>query len=550
VRGLEAVATPRRAAALAAAATLAALLALAGGPGIGRDEARVLAGGRERPPGGETVPASDPRPAPPLASHAARATGLLSRAGVGEVRAQRTSTAIFGALLTALLVLAGHALAGAGGAALAPALFWLVPRHLHAGIVATPDLAAAALWLATVTAWRRALRAAAGGARLRSAALTGVAFGAALATRLDAWLLLVALAVHAAALAISARRRREARGADTGEEVPRADGAAAAPPAASADEGRRGAVPALASMAILGPILLLALWPSLLEDPSRLAAALAPGTLAPGGAWQYLGAPLAGRFPPSYPLVLTALTVPAAVLWVYAGGAAHAIARTVRLGREEGLPLASDDLVLLLAAGAPFLAAMAGLAPLTAGVRPWLPAMPFLALLGARALARAAELAWPARRGTVLAGLAILVLYPALRQAAHAFPAGASAWSELAGGAPGAASRGLQRQDGGEAAGAVLPELNDRARGGARVWWPRTDPGAVAAWTRSGRLRDDLALADGPDDADIVVATIDGASRDGEYRAWAALRTARPVAAAYLDDVPLVFVYARAGAWR
>jgi hypothetical protein len=548
------VATPRRAAALAAGATLAALLALAGGPGIARDEARVLAGGRERPAGGETVPASDPRPAPPLASHAARATGLLSRAGLGEVRAQRASTAIFGALLTALLVLAGHALAGAGGAVLAPALFWLVPRHLHAGLVATPDLASAALWLATVVAWRRTLRAPAAGAGLRSAATIGVAFGAALATRLDAWLLLVALAVHAAALAISVRRRREAPAAETGGEIAGADGAGSAPPTARGEErpdaGKRGAVLALASMAIVGPILLFALWPSLLADPSRLAAALAPGTLSPEGAWHHLGAPLAGRFPPSYPLVLTALTVPAAILWAYAGGAAHAIARTVRLGREEGLPAASDDLVLLLAAAAPFLGAMTGLAPLTAGVRPWLPAMPFLALLAARALARAAELAWPARRGTVLAGLAILVLYPALRQVAHAFPAGASAWSELAGGAPGAASRGLQRQDGGEAAGAILPELNDRARGGARVWWPRTDPGAVAAWTRSGRLREDLALAAGPDDADIVVAAIDGASRDDEYRAWAALRTARPVAAAYLDDVPLVFVYARAGAWR
>ena len=72
----------------------------------------------------------------------------------------------------------------------------------------------------------------------------------------------------------------------------------------------------------------------------------------------------------------------------------------------------------------------------------------------------------------------------------------------------------------------------------------------MTAWTRDGQLRPDLAWAEGPEAADLAIVALDGASRDDEYRAWAALRTAHPSAGAYLDEVPLVLVYARGGAWR
>jgi hypothetical protein len=210
----------------------------------------------------------------------------------------------------------------------------------------------------------------------------------------------------------------------------------------------------------------------------------------------------------------------------------------------------SDDALLLLCAAAPLAAAATGLAPAAPGVRPWLHAMPFLAVLGARALLAAARSAWPARAAAVAASLALLVLWPGIRAAAHFHPTGASAWNELAGGAPGAAALGRPRQDGGEAAVLVLDALNSRAREGARVFWPTSSPAAVRALARDGRLRADLVAVDAPEDADLAVVTLDGGSRDAEYRIWSAFRTARPAAAAYLDEVPLAFVYARAGAWR
>ena len=242
------------------------------------------------------------------------------------------------------------------------------------------------------------------------------------------------------------------------------------------------------------------------------------------------------------------LTVPATLLVAYAGGAAHAAFRAARAFRGDPAPSASDDALLLAAAAAALAGSVLAAAP--PGARPALHAMPFLALLGARALLHASVVAWPRRAAPLAAAVALLVLYPGLRATARAFPRGSSSWSEIAGGAPGAASRGLPRQDGGDAIAAALGAVNERARAGASVWWPSAAPSAIALYARDGRLRRDLTAARGPADADVAVVALESADRDAEYRAWAALRTARPAAGVYVDEVPVALVYARAGAWR
>lgn len=507
-----------------AVATLVALGALSGAPGISRDEAAVLAAIEAPPPGAHAGPAPL---AAPLAGYAATAShAIFSRAGLSHVRAARLATALLGAALSAALALLAWELGGAATALLAPALFWAAPRHLHAGLVATPDLALAALVIAAVVAYRRA-QMGTNRRRLRAALLAGVLFGGALAARTDAWVLLPALAVHAAVARLAGARR----------------------PAAGSPVRLPRLPPALLAMAALGPLALAAVWPALWTGaPGRIAAAFTPSAAA---AWHHLGEPLGGPLPPPYPLVVTALAAPATLLWAWAAGVGHALLRVLRAIRgrapAEG---AADEALLLLCAAAPFLAAAAGLAPAVSGVRPWLHAMPFLALLGARAVLAAARIAWPGRAAALAASLALLVVYPALRAAVHAHPFGASAWNELAGGAPGAATLGMQRQDGGEAAAALLDAVNVRARQGARIWWSSSASAAVRSYARDGRLRPDLAAADGLESADLAVVTLDGASRDEEYRAWSAFQTARPVTGVYLDEVPLGFVYARPGAWR
>jgi hypothetical protein len=509
-----------RTAAAWGATTLALLLALDGAPGISRDEAAVL----EASDGALRASGAVAAPAPPLApAVAAAARVVLAPLGVSGLRAARVPSAVAGAALSVLLAAAAFGPPGPAAALLAPALFWAAPRHLNAGLVATPDLALAALALGLALAWLRAIADRERKGRVPAAIVAGILLGAALALRPDAWVLAAVLAVHAA-LCHAIRPR-------------------------AAPEGQRLAPGSRTFLlvAAVAAAVLVALWPALLWSPEARGAALA----AAGGRAATSGAPgdLGAR--PLFPLVAFALTVPVALLVVFAGGLAHAAAR-IRRGAGRDLaprPRWPEELLVVLLALAPLAAAAAGLGP-AGGVRAWLPAMPFLALLGARGLMRAAEVAWPTRAGPLVASLALFALWPAVRATAHAFPSGASAWNELAGGAPGAATLRLPRQDGGEAALRLVDLVNARAREGARVWWPTSSPAAIRALARAGRLRADLAAADGPDDADVAVVTLDGGGRDAEYRVWAAFRTARPVAGAYLDEVPLALAYARPGVWR
>lgn len=481
-----------------ALATFLALGFLAGGPGVSRPEAEILEAASETTP-----PASASPPLGAIVSRASLAAG--SAAGLGHLRSSRLGTALAGALLSALLAGLAFELAGAAGAHLAPALFWLAPRHLHAGLVATPDLLGAALSLGAIAAYRLASAAGTRRARTGFALLAGVTFGLALSARTGAWVLLPALGLHAGLAQALARRRRDAA-------------------------SRSPSWTALGAMAILGPALLVAAWPGVLRAP--LSAWIAPGPFSPAAA------------------LLPLAAVPLTLLWTYAGGAAHAGVRLVRSLRAQAGASAFDELLLLAAVAVP-LAALA-IVPSPSGTRAFLPAAPFLALLGARALLSAARETWPSRAAPLAASAALLVLYPAARAVLHFHPSGASAWNGLVGGAPGAASLGLDRQEGAEAVARLLPAVNERAAEGARIWWPGIHPAAVRAYGLDGRLRPDLGVAMGPHDADLALVALDGSGRgrDDEYRAWSAFRTSRPAAGAYLDEVPLAFVLARPGAWR
>jgi hypothetical protein len=380
-----------------AAPTFVVLAPLAGAPGISRDEAAVLEAA-EPVVAAQAMPAAAAvHPFPSLAAKAAAAThAVLSPLGLAHLRASRIGTALFGALLSAALVLLAWDLSGADAALLAPALYWAAPRHLHAGLVATPDVALAALAVAAVLAYRRAAVDPDRRGRLRAAAWAGLLFGGALAARTDAWILLPVLAAHAAI----ARALR------------------ASAPTAEGIEARLHGIPAaLVAMAALGPLVLLALWPSPGSSSlARAALAFAPGAAgAPPG-----GAPLRGLLPRA--VVVTALTVPAPLLLAYLAGVGHAVLRIVRAIRSRAPRSAAvDEALLLLCAAAPFAATSARIAPALGGIRPWLHAMPFLAVLGALALLAAARVAWPGRAAPLAASLALLVLWPSFRASARVY---------------------------------------------------------------------------------------------------------------------------------
>ncbi|HET7825504.1 MAG TPA: phospholipid carrier-dependent glycosyltransferase, partial [Anaeromyxobacter sp.] len=168
---------PRTVATAWAIATFVALVALQGAPGISRDEGAVIAGARR----GISVVRGGAPPLGPAASGAVHA--VASAAGASERRAYRLASALAGAALSALLAWGAFALSGPAAAALAPALFWLSPRTLHAGLVATPDVALAALALGAVLLWRRAAAAPFAARAAGTSAAAGLLLGAATLAR-------------------------------------------------------------------------------------------------------------------------------------------------------------------------------------------------------------------------------------------------------------------------------------------------------------------------------------------------------------------------------
>jgi hypothetical protein len=301
-------------------------------------------------------------------------------------------------------------------------------------------------------------------------------------------------------------------------------------------------------MAILGPAVAVASRPWLWADPlHRAATDLA--AVAGSTPLVHMGRLLeAGRPPLGFPLVVTALALPAALAAAFAGGLVHALSRLRGRATHEK-PGPAGELLLVLAALGPLAAAQLGFAPRTPGPGPWLTAFPFLAALAARAILASASTAWPSRARLLAAVLTAAVLAPGVAACLRAYPNLGSSWGELAGGAPGAASLGLPRHDG-EAAGSLLAEISARARPGARIHWSSVPPAAVAVYAADGRLRADLAAADSLAEADLAVVAVPGGLRQDEYQVWAAFQTSAPVAGAFLDEVPLAWVYARPGAWR
>ncbi len=519
------------------AVAFAASLALSGAPGISTGEAAMQSAGirvagwlvaAPRHPAGSLGGLSEissERGRPLLAEtfHGFAGAGG-ERLGLGPIRGPRLGAALVAGVLAAALAMGGFALGGAPAALLAPAIFWFTPRTLSLGLLATPDLLGALLWLVAVQAFGRALSETTRLARTRAGLWCGCLCAAAAAVRPDLaalWLVLVAHwglgRLHLGWLARHNHPTPEPAGdwAARLRRVPTAIGAAL----------------------LLIPAAVLACWPSHWSAPLHGAGAL----LATAG-W--------GLPPPLVnPALLALAALPAPTVALLALGAGHAALRLSRALRRRDGTVAWQETLWLLAGLIPLLLAAVGVSPRLPGLAPVVQALPPLALLSARALGSLAEAAWPARRLALTGTLAIFVVYPGLRATATTFPNGASAWGEPLGGAAGAAWRGWPPQDGGEAVRGLLEALTLHAVPGARIRWIGAAPFAIERYRRAGLLRADLVDATSVAEADLAVVARGGA-RDEEYEAWTAFGATRVVDGLFLDEVALVLIQARPGAWR
>ncbi|HEU4403739.1 MAG TPA: glycosyltransferase family 39 protein [Polyangiaceae bacterium] len=403
------------------------------------------------------------------------------------------------------------------GAALA---FALVPTTFFHAHLACFDVPIAALWLLTAYAYERSLAS----PSWPRAALAALAFGLALATKHNSWLLPPALGAHAlASLALAPGR-----------------------------EAARRRARALGLMALVGPIVLAALWPWLWHDAaSRLAEYVGFHRRHDYYNIEFLGTTyFRPPFPRSYAWVMTAASLPLvtmvlAAIGLAAGARALVAAATTARARE----LASTALLWALGVVVNYAPWLSTETPIFGGTKHWLPAYPFLALFAGVGFARlglALRASLPPRPFRRLApAAAALPAFAAPAAETLRAPAWSlSAYAPQVGGTPGAASLGLNRTFWGHTSGAVLDALNALPPGAA-VFAHDTGPGAWRMLQREGRLRADLRFVDAPAGADAALYHHEPHMAIVEYAIWVALGTSAPALVRGPDGVPTVLVYQR-----
>ena len=187
------------------------------------------------------------------------------------------------------------------------------------------------------------------------------------------------------------------------------------------------------------------------------------------------------------------------------------------------------------------------------GVKHWLPSMPFLALLGGASvdrarggLSRGARPPAAARDAGHRRGSARSSCLPALTRPRTSTRTARRAYGELAGGIPGAASLGLQRQYWSNNVTGVLPWINANTRPGERVWLHEVNglsvPRLPAQWhAAAGRRPRGRPRGRGP--RRRTSTTRSSASR--RFNVWQAFGTPVPSTGLYVDETPQVVVYRR-----
>jgi 4-amino-4-deoxy-L-arabinose transferase-like glycosyltransferase len=519
---------------------------------------------------------------------------LLFHRGLEWLRpasALRLPALLMAALVPALTFLLGSALYGRAVGLFAALSFLLVPRHYFNAELAAFDMPVAAMWLLVVYAFWRAMESKGWGV------WCGVAFGLAIATkhnalfmpfvltpfaiwrawresagqpvaRTGAWrlsFLFVAVALLYVLLLVALGPEAFQRkfillsphtllfvGLAVGgfwqlRELYRVH------------EPTARAVTPIVTMAVFGPVLFYLHWPYLWHHPvERVAWYLAFHARHEHYAWFYLGELLrAPPFPLTYVVVKTALTVPTSLFVPMVTGWLAVVGRALlslpKRTRAWVSPPSLTETLVAVNAVASIIIISHPQVPHFGGVKHWLPSMPFLAILAGVAVTRGCAALVERLRvyrptlpfSAVAAPVFALLMAPALIGLVRVFPYGTGFYSELAGGLPGAATLGMQRQFWSSHVTGVLPWINEHAKQGARLYLHEVTSYSFQHYQQNGMLRPDLRLAWSPADADIVAYQYHQEFRETEANIWHVFGTRKPVTGLYVDETPHIIVYQR-----
>ena len=398
-----------------------------------------------------------------------------------------------------------------------------MPRVFYHCHLACFDMPVAALLLITAYAYARSLD---GG--VRWALASGVLYGLLLDTKHNAWLLPGALGLH---FVIT-------RGGHAWREL----------------RAKRWPIPhAFLAMLLISPLVFYACWPWIWHDTVPRLRAYAQFHLQ----HEYYNMEFLGQtyweppMPRLYAWVMTLATVPGVTLLLFVVGVGVAVWSQLVRWRAKSLAGASGVGVLwalcLVMAYAPWWSTDT---PIFGGTKHWLTAYPFLCLFAGKgfayAAARITELV-PRRQWLPFAPpvFAAAVLVGPLCMTLHSTPWGLSFYTPLVGGAPGAASLGLNRTFWGYTTGAVQGFINQAAPPRSNVYVHDT---ALQSWEMmrvDGRLRGDLRGSLSIAGSALALYHHEPHMHRVEYQTWVDYGHAAPATIGTLDGVPIVWLYAR-----
>jgi uncharacterized membrane protein len=393
-----------------------------------------------------------------------------------------------------------------------------MPRVFYHAHLATLDVPVAALCLLTCLCYYRAART----DNWEWATLAGIFFGLGLLTKLNSAILLPALLIWSLLF------------------------------------WRRGLEKQASCLLVLGPVIFFLGWPWLWLHPlSRLTDYLRFQLRHYPVAVYYLGK-MHIYAPWHYPFVVTGFTVPAGILLLFLIGLGAAIyGRGVR--PVEGRLASICCLVYLAASAMPF-------APKYNGVRLFMPAFPFIAILSgagisavSRAISHTVGRRLPGARSAVFTGwvaaiLGLAAVVPAVRALVSTNPHQVAYYNFFARGIKGARKLGLETIYWGGPYLEALTYLNATAPLNGTVFvTPRGCISLLDVYVRSGLLRQDLAFV-GPGEkrdqtmrdlarADVVIFQTAQSEFDDISRAL--YRRGRPDFVVELEGVPLLLAFKR-----
>lgn len=444
-----------------------------------------------------------------------------------ETVAHRFPAMLVAGALVALVFWVGRAWFGFGVGLFAAVAFATLPRVFYHSHLNCFDVPIVFFVLLTAYAYWRSLTS------KKWAALTGIAYGLALATKHNAWGLPLVFGIHFAWLAAAetARRRR-------GE-----------PPAIER-------VPwGIVAMLTLGPLVFFAHWPWIWNDTLERVGWYVRFHLH----HDYYNIVYFGvnqfrpPFPVAYPFVMTAFTVPLVILALtLLGIGQRAPAWLPDALRERWVPNARavrdpacTDVLLFGLFAAPLVIIALPSTPIFGGTKHWMTAYPFMAIYAGVGAALSVEAA--ARVSLFKEKVAPLcyavLLAPGFVETAVSHPYGLAHYTFPAGGTPGAAVHGMNRQFWGYTTQQVVPFLEEQLPNGGTIFLCDTTWLAWEMLVEAGRAPANIRPSRSMAGADFILVHHEHHFAEVDFQAWVVTGSPQPAFVSTHEGVPIISVY-------